>query len=144
VIAYYRKTLGVMGAVLVVAVGSAVYSNGWAERERGEYEASMDAARAADSKAEKAEKTVRECAEQMVPVEMFLQSWKAYLPNPGREGELAMALRSTLEDAAQKKLGLVVDTAPWRSNSRAAPAYPGGQINASVVRRLVVCCSKSL
>ncbi len=108
-IAYYRKTLGVMGAGLVVAVGSAVYSNGWAERERGEYEASMEAARAADSKAEKAEKAVRECAEQMVPVEMFLQSWKAYLPNPGREGELAMALRSTLEDAAQKKLGLVVD-----------------------------------
>jgi len=108
-IAYYRKTLGVMGAVLMAAVGSAVYSNDWAERERADCEASVDAARAADAKAEKEEKKARECAGQMVPVEIFRESWKTFLPNPGREGELAMALRSTLEDAAQKKLGLVVD-----------------------------------
>jgi hypothetical protein len=108
-IAYYRKTLGVMGAVLVVAVGSAVYSNGWAERERADFDASVEIARVADAKAGKAEKAVRECTAQMVPVERFLQSWKAYLPAPGRAGELAMVLRSMLEDAAQKKLGLVVD-----------------------------------
>ena len=107
-ITYYRKTFCVMGAVLAGTVVAAILSNGWAESKIAASETAIVDARDRDEKASQEEVRLAQRSQQMEAVVRFRNEWKKYLP-AGRDGELAMALRSSMEEEAQKKLGLVVD-----------------------------------
>lgn len=107
----FSKSLVLLGCMIAFSGWAAWQSSTWAQEETERTLALLGQAEQLARAAAQAEASLAAQDASMPSVRHFLQSWTEHLkPNP-KDLDLAVHLRSSLENAAQRKLGLVTDHA---------------------------------
>lgn len=107
----FEKSLVIFGSLIGLLAWGAWLSDNWAQTGTAEARKEEIRARQAMIDADAAERNLKLQNEAMPPVRRFLQAWSQHLSPQSGDQDLAVALRSTLESSAQRKLGLVTDHA---------------------------------
>lgn len=124
--AFDRSLMFLAGIIALLGWG-AWQTGAWARAETEEARLLCLKADQLAKTAERAEKLLTEQDATMPALRRFLQAWAPHLQPQASEQELAVMLRSSLENAAQRKLGLVTDhaitpeTAQLQIQSRTVP-----------------------